>query len=503
MQALETSNLQPQQQQQQQTLKSQSVDAFIHRSGIEQYQRCPRSAWFTYHHLGTGIVPLPTPNYFDIGSAVHEGLACSMMQLSESQAVKRSLDYYSLKPDFHLRHVYEQKESLLLIEALIRAWYANGHENFHKMYTVLHVEHEVHIPLSHVTPGGLLLTMHWMSRPDAIVKEKGSPLIAGISWKTIDDASNYRREYFSHDLQGLMEMTFGSLAIAQPPVRASYQTVEMHEHITNEWQQSSKRIDYIQTIFLQKGTRVKPSNASSSANGEEHSTASTFEGTVDSGQVFLDTYRKVDCPLIYAHVHDPHAEFSPFYNLEGLIPNHCWKTQYWKPGNKTYNRITDTRRILLEQYQLKDWIAALASDRVFPTAEYNQGELPLDKFILWDQPIMREQIQASEHLKQLFYQESRRHTAAAIILDPSTPKETAERLWREVFPQYLRGCRYPTTCEHSRLCFSERPEGQSSYLPQGYQLRISHHEPEVRGMDSLKARQLVQLKAQEMDKGFR
>lgn len=476
-----------------------SVDAFIHRSGIEQYQRCPRSAWFTYHHLGTGIVPLPTPNYFDIGSAVHEGLACSMMLLSEEEAVKRSISYYSSKPDFNLRHVYEQKESLLLIEALIRAWYANGHENFHAMYTVLHVEHEVHIPLSHITASGSLLTMHWMSRPDAIVKEKGSPLIAGISWKTIDDASNYRREYFSHDLQGLMEMVFGSLAIAQQPVKASYQTVAMHEHIVNDWQASSKRVDYIQTIFLQKGARAKAQNSSPSANDEEHNAATRFEGTVDSGQVFLDSYRKVDCPLIYAHVHDPHAEFSPFYNLEGLIPNHCWKTQYWKPNNKTYNRITDTRRILLDQHQIKDWIAALASNRVFPTAEYNQGELALDKFVLWDQPIMREQIQAQEHLKQLFYQESRRHSAAALINDPSTSAESAERLWREVFPQYLRGCRYPTTCEHSRLCFSEhRSYDPAGDIPQGYQLRVSHHEPEAHG---LKAK--VQAKAQEMDKGFR
>jgi hypothetical protein len=344
--------------------------------------------------------------------------------------------------------------------------------------------------------------MHWMSRPDAIVKEKGSPLIAGISWKTIDDASNYRREYFSHDLQGLMEMVFGSLAIAQQPIKASYQTAEQYEHIISEWSSSSKRVDYIQTIFLQKGARVKPANANASLL-EANDTAQHFEGTVDSGQVYLDSYRKVDCPLIYAHVHDPHAEFSPFYNLEGLIPNHCWKTQYWKPGNKTYNRVTDTKRILLERHQLKDWIAALASNRVFPTAEYNQGEMPLDKFVLWDQPIMREQIQAQEHLKQLFYQESRRHSAAALINDPGTSKETAERLWREVFPQYLRGCRHPTTCEHSRLCFSERPEGQSTYLPQGYQLRVSHHEPEVQGMNSLKAKQLVQLKAQEMDKGFR
>jgi hypothetical protein len=439
---------------------------YIHRSGVDEANRCLRAWWYAYRHLGTGISRSPSPDYFDIGSAVHEGLACSMRQHTVEQAADSALTYYRRSPNFMKRLPAQSDESQRLIEALIRTWYANGHERFHQMYKVLHVEEEVHVIEHHYPEGntGRFVQLNWLSRPDAICRERYGPTVAGISWKTIDDANDYRRNYFSYDLQGLMEQFFGSLYVQHPQPSWSPEVLQHFQQ--PDW---THRVDFIQTIFLQKGKRLK---------------AQEFGGTgvaTDDGEFADGQYRKLDNYLINRWVIDPNGDKSPFFNelsASGIMPNTSWMTRYWKPGNKSYNQLSGMLRIPIAQADIAGWIDQLANNQIFPTPEYYNGETALDKVIVWDEPIMRSDMQSEAAVREIRFAEIRRALAVDTMLQVATTQpQNFESKLEEYFPRsWGKACKTPVTCAFTNECYNAPPGAWE--LPAGYEQRVPHHEPE-------------------------
>lgn len=57
---------------------------FVDRSRIEDFQRCPRKRYLTYHQGGRGIVPVKTPLPLAVGGSVHVGLAV-LLQRGQSR----------------------------------------------------------------------------------------------------------------------------------------------------------------------------------------------------------------------------------------------------------------------------------------------------------------------------------------------------------------------------------------------------------------------------------
>jgi len=449
------------------------IEHYVHRSGVEEANRCLRSWWYSYRHAGHGLSRVPNPNYFDLGSALHKGFEQSLMGRNVEQAVEAGLTYYRTCSTYGMRFPQEVSESERLIEALLRAWYLNGLERLLSIYKVLHVEEEVHLtetvlPLG---PTGRFVTLHWQSKPDALLKERYAPNVAGFSLKSIDDANEFRRNYFRFDLQGLTEMFFGSLYMQNPSPAWTQEIRDLYAD--SSW---SKTVDYIQTIFLVKGKRLKALGAGESS-AELGVDDPTTIGDYDAG----GNYRPIDSFLINRWTVDPHGQYAPHFNeIDSVVKNNAWMTRYYKPGNKSYNQLKGMIRVPVAQQDIASWIAALAADQVSPNAEWNNGEMALDRAIVWDEPVMRSDMQAEEMIEEIRHAEARRALgveAANLALQYGGEKAFNEALLKH-FPRtgLGRGCRYPTMCPYTFFCYHKAPEGAE--VPSGFALRVPHHEPE-------------------------
>lgn len=399
--------------------------------------------YYGYLHALTGVSKSPSPNYFDIGSAVHVGLAESLKKRSEDAAAEAAVSYYVNCKSTPKRHPSEVLQSCLLIEALIRAWYVNGYEAFHGMYDVLYIEEEVYmLSRSALTPE---IMLHWESRPDAIVREKRSPIVAGISWKTIDSATEYRRQFFRHDLQGLFEMWFGSMFLQRLGGFAA------------------PRIDYIRTILLEKG-RINAHFDFPTDNQGDH-----MEQVND---------KPTDSILIQVYQTDPHGETSPFFNeIPGVVKDLAWKTRYWKPRNKSYNRLTMNRR-LLTQVEIAPYIHGLGQGSIFPTPEYNNGESALDRTVIWEQEIMRSESDADSAVRETWHLHSRYAKAAAEAAAAVRANDSSAfvQILEREFPKNRANCKKPVLCPFRSFCYDTMPGPQE--IPNGFEARVPHHDRE-------------------------
>lgn len=348
-------------------------------------------------------------------------------------------------------------DAQLLSEALIRVWYANGYEQFHRTYRVLHIEEEVHfVQQLKAWPADFPIELHWTSRPDAIVRERYGPVVVGMSWKTIDDANEYRRSFFSYDLQGLFEQFFGSLYVQQPFSAWSPEALE-HWH-QNDW---SHRVDAIQTVFLQKGKRLKAEDVGGEPRFEDLGT---------------------DSFLIRPWLLDPHSQSIPFFNdLPNVAKNCAWLTQFTKPGNKSNNRLSGFNRSLIQQRDLASWIAALAADQVFPTAQWNNGQHCLDRVVIWDDPILRSDMQAEASIRETRWKMYRVAQAAASLKarlqkGPMSLEEYQDFLEANFPRSWGKACKTPVTCSHVNTCYQQPIAADE--IPQNFEMRVPHHEAE-------------------------
>lgn len=62
------------------------MQVFTDRSRIEDFQRCPRKRYLTYHQNGKGVVPVKTPLPLAVGGSVHAGLAALLMQVTRVES---------------------------------------------------------------------------------------------------------------------------------------------------------------------------------------------------------------------------------------------------------------------------------------------------------------------------------------------------------------------------------------------------------------------------------
>ena len=443
----------------------------IHRSGYETARKCLREYYLSYHAYGTGISPKPVPIYFIIGNAVHEGLACSMRKLTQEQAVQATLDYLASKAtEGHQLEVFA--EACRLCEALIRSWYLNGHEQFHAMYDVLAIEEDV---VKHeivwLSPTQFVEVV-WSSRPDAIVKSKYTPEVVGISWKTIDDASEYRRSKFATDLQGLTEQYFGTLALAN----------------MLEWQEY--KVTAIQTIFLQKGKRLKPRGglwAMEEGFGEFNEGPFAGIGTSQmQNEASASTFQLhgTDTFLTKRYVHDPYSSnYLPPWDgkeeLAHLHPSYAWQYRYFRPGLKSYNELSGFIRQPIPQAEIAPWIHALSQNQIFPTPEYNNGETALDKAIIWQDPIMRNDELAESVIREMRWEMARIGIALDQFQFAPKTQQAYMALLEKHFPRSIgEACLSKTRCPYIDACYNPDRMYDLFTVPDKFQRRNPHHEAE-------------------------
>jgi hypothetical protein len=408
---------------------------FSYRSGVETAWGCPRAGYLEQHYLDTGIVKSPVAYWLDVGSAVHAGLAAMLQALKDTgvcaeetaeAAVNGAVEYWknSRQKDVLTEYVYQEQTDL--VQALLWAFYYHSLPAFAKAYEVLEVEVEILDKIIWKRP-----SYTFMSRPDAVVRDRLSGKLAVISWKTIDDVTSWRRLFFKQDLQGMTESYYA----------------EMHR---------GERIDYVQTIYLVKGKRQNQ-------HGDEAGDDAAFVEE-HGGNWRQNTH------LIYPYVHEETGEVA-------------WKYRYVKPGNISQSQLKGyTKRLVSDVMPIQAWVKSLHERKVFPCPLGTEAASPLAKSIVWEYASERDEVLRREIMQQVHESERKRHASADKAKKAVRFRIFDEhlRVMRHHFPQQLSRCNFPWKCQFQDACFTPQAilDIQALKIPIGYERRTPHHDPE-------------------------
>jgi len=228
------------------------------RSRTETYQRCPRLRFLEYHQNGTGIAPARKPLALCVGGSVHVGLEHLLLGDTEDVAVAAALadfathrralaldtteltamttvDPQSLESqmlataadlglpadDPSLVALAKQRDSASaqfddwlwqeqasLVEGLVRAYSRRRLRPLLEEYEVLEVEREGDWELYegvHGTNLTVVPAIRFMSRPDALLRNRNDNSLYLLSFKTAASWDIRKARDAEHDMQGLSE----------------------------------------------------------------------------------------------------------------------------------------------------------------------------------------------------------------------------------------------------------------------------------------------------------
>lgn len=442
---------------------------FTHRSGIETDWRCPRAGYLEYHHLGTGITRDPRPVYLDIGIACHIGLAGMIGGETPAHAIQEALDYFDGScQKAHLKNI-AFREARLTVECLLWTFAVYTLPSFLKVYKVLWVEREVVQSIRRGDRPNVVI----QSRPDAVVLDTLSNECAVISWKTIDSVTDWRRLFHKHDLQGLMEMSYAELDMVEVKTQAlqrlksgidtslpiEQQLKDLEQSIAH-YRSIPEQVDYVQTIYLQKGKRERLAGEGGEVNDWD-------------ADVFEDGDYRLNSFLVNPWVNVNDAQLS-------------WSWRYHKPGNSTFSTIgKDFKRTLLELVpgfsDVETWIRALNENLIFPSSMDESKKDPLKSVVVWEEPSYRNRQLMPRIMRQVEIAESNRADRVMriqnYVREHGMSSSDFDDFLDELFPQRLTSCNHPWRCQFQAVCYGPAPVW--SKIPEGFTTRIPHHEPEL------------------------
>lgn len=517
------------------------IVAFGHRSGAETHQACPRRYFLNYEYLGRGITPNPGPLYLAVGTAVHHGLANMLLLGKElDECIQAALDSLMQSAAFAAVESEETHiEQCVLVEGLLYSFWVYALPGLLADFEVLCVETGAVEYIPFATQSGDASSPYMagdeniygvnvqyvaiQSRPDAILRNRKTHEVCGISWKTIDDPSDMRRSQLVNDLQGFMELYYGERILeklAGAPVTREEIAEHLREHLkrltqdgydpivvlealqddietlekrTREARNIPTTIDYIQTIFLVKGPRklIDP-NEGVSTPAEWHGDSPDEYGGYQPGKV----YRQMS-HLCYRYRNgnfiDPSNQIVEFYKsgpnkgkpkptAEPTDPNYqeeSWQYRFYKPGNETGSALSPkwlTSQIYPDQ--IRGWVDKLNRGEVYPsTINDPRNPHPLAKIIRFEEPLYKDPKQVLSHVKQ-------QHNRFVQI---ARAKQTWEsegvygliEALDELYPQHLISCRTPYKCAYHNFCHgAELVQIDFNTIPEGFELRQPHHQAE-------------------------
>ena len=515
--------------------KDAQVVSFGHRSGAETHQACPRHYYFNYEYLGFGITPDPGPLYFAVGEAIHHGLAAMLLGQSFDEcdyvsytSLAGSAAFMALESD-DLRD-----EQLVLIEGLLYAFYIYAYPGIRDNFEVICVEtgavEFVEIPRAGCEdlsqPADCVAIQ---SRPDAILRNKHTGEVAGWSWKTIDDPSDFRRSQLVNNLQAYMELYYGekileklagapvtreelkrifdealanidkSSAEFADEINALLQSLTALEHRARTARNIPTHIDYIQTVFLVKGPRKLIDGGDGVSIPADWGQTDEYGGYAP-GKI----YRQMS-HLCYRY---RNGDYNPDASSQGEVyksgpnkgrpksvdandPNRIeesWAYRFYKPGNVTGSSLsTKWLTSQIQPNQIRDWVETLNRGEVYPsTMNDERNPHPLAKIIRFEEPLYKDSERALSHVRQQrerFVQIARNiqdlrevivpRSSSSVISSLNTCYNALDRL----FPQHLISCRTPYRCQYHDFCHSAASSQiDFASVPDGFKLRTPHHE---------------------------
>ena len=536
-----------------------ALQFYAHRSGHETHQYCPRKRYLAYHHLGTGVNAFP-PIYFDIGSAVHIGLGWLLEFAADGpgshtvhpsmtdfgicrEGVRHALEFWHASPVYLHLGEYERKEQDTLIAGLVLAFYFRAWPAFIAKFQVLQVEAASDDPIQFELQGQPAV-LHLLSRPDAIIRDRQTNEVVALNWKTINDPSEERRDNIVNSLQVNLEAYYAEELYGkylddeyQPEIPKGLkgsQVIRWMEDDLRRYKALPREVAYSQVIYLVKGQR----------------SPKAMDGTdIDTDITDLRDIEKVwrqDSPLCYKWVNLGGVKECPTVRRKGvdvpccvtgaetlgeahgadcqltekqkakLIPKvqaeAAWTTRYYEPGVKGYKQIGGgfAKQPVWEADALvgtgmdavESHVHSLNAGQLFPSQLSDERNLrnPLDKLVIFEQPIYRDR-KRQERLREQVISAEMRVAKSLLAVDAMTTADKANVFWEEpmslddaldtLFPQHLISCRNPVRCDYdARVCNGPVTEGERKGIAELVQIgpywqrRIPHHAGEREAFDA-------------------
>ena len=495
------------------------------RSRIEQAQRCMRSRWLGYHQDGTGIESLRKPLPLAVGGSVHVGLAWLLRGHTEDDAATAALADFAtyasalevdtteaagmapqstlagtlasslgLSPeDAGIESLVEQaahargdfddylaKEQSALVEGLVRAYARRRLGPLLEQFEVLEVEREGQWELWNDGD-----TSGWfMSRPDALLLERGSNLLYLLSYKTAASWDIRKARDAEHDMQGLSE------------------GVEVERRLAAWWQEQAEymawtrstsrmsmylaqcpappRIHAVRYEYMLKGDRRRDKELSARLGIEARSQTSHL-------------IRQ------YAAVSTPQRGAAPY-----TVGDVCWSWDYTRTEDSRDGSLAwqnwKPRAVWEQPGGVKAWIDKLGAaapvmsgyDSTVGMAPRELGwqseaqalgvtrQHPFDAVFLPPMTVYRNDDDLRDWIEQTEAQERSIAEGTAVVerAGDEDSRRSALNVW---FPQTRRACEYPSTCAFVPVCYGGEDIRRDPLGSGRYRSRQANHPQELEG----------------------
>lgn len=524
------------------------MKVFTDRSRIEAYQRCHRLRFLEYHEQGMGIRSARKPLPLAVGGSVHAGLAVLLrrgqeflslgifkknIQSIEAEAVEAALeDFAQLQAQLDVgeeanemarvleettdpelrakaeamlekgrsefdQYLYDEQRAL--VEAMVRAYARRRLWSLLEQYEVLEVEREgswllsswlsqerarqldIVASASDLDPDHEL---YFMSRPDALLLERGSNQLYILSFKTAAKWDRRKAEDAKRDMQGLSE------------------GVEVEKRLAEWWTAIQKT-----TSVLGHDSPNTPSTYQ--MNGGEVIGPAMFNYLVHLPapprimgiryEYLLKGDRWIDKDLTARLGVEVRSQRSPLvrgYMAPGMVAgdeqwNVAW--DYVKEtgeASKLYYKNWKSSPVF-EHMAVKQWIdwldaSVMASgeegrEMGFASKAQTTGYLtehPLDALFIPPIIVYRNDDELRDWIEQVEAQEARVAQNVANVRD-CQDEGMKRHLLNTYFPMSRRACEYPTTCAMVKICFGGEDIRRDPLGSGLYVIREPHHPQEV------------------------
>lgn len=179
---------------------------FTDRSRIED-GLCPRKRFLRYEYGGFGYITPGSNEDLVIGGATHEGLDLLLQGGSLEKSLEVADDYFWGEINYSDYILPEQQEALgmdgsHLVKAFIYGFYSKWLPQLLDEYEVIDIEDEINWEVGRAGDGKYIVMM---SRPDGVLRHKGTGKLWHVSHKTAQDFPELQLLKFKVDQQRMSE----------------------------------------------------------------------------------------------------------------------------------------------------------------------------------------------------------------------------------------------------------------------------------------------------------
>jgi hypothetical protein len=498
----------------------------IDRSRYEQAQRCLRSRWYGYHEQGMGIATVRQPLPLAVGGSVHVGLAFLLKEGQRSISRPDSVTWEQIEdyavadalkdfsqyakrielPDAEAAMLksgavppgenmlndvdeYLYQEQSALVESLVRAYARRRLRPLLEQFEVLEVEREGMWMLSDPSTESQFNgapELWFMSRPDALLRERESNELYLLSYKTTGAWDIRKARDAEHDMQGMSEGIEIERRLAgwhEIVTAAHIHTDAMKKAgITDAMWKFLKSVDAPPRIlavryeYMLKGERWKDKELSERLGVEARSQKSHL----------IRRYEAVSVPM----------RGSAGYN----IGDSCWSWDYIRDDGRESSLAWQnwkSRAVWDAPGGVKAWIDKL--DDAAPAMSGEDStmgleprllgykcdaqavgvtrEHPLDAVFIPPIHVYRNDDEIRDMVDQMESQE-RRIAEGVAAVNAATDEGERRHALNAHFPQTRRACEYPTTCSFSRVCYGGEDIKRDPLGSGLYKIRVPNHPQE-------------------------